>query len=167
MRKFIYLWLNGELQYRLRCRAVEEISTRLITQLKSFISIEFARKQRAINCFKLWKATKFRLILLYTSPVVVKSVSIHTPFEFILKRRVYRHFLTLHVIIRILSSQDFDNCLPYAQDLICFFIKTFIKLYSTMCLIMSIVFYISPMTSKNSVHLITLVLSNLKTICKC
>lgn len=37
--------------------------------------------------------------------------------------------MTLHVIIRILSSQDLNNYLNYAQDLILFFIKIFIKIY--------------------------------------
>lgn len=39
--------------------------------------------------------------------------------------------MTLHVIVRILSSEDMilDEYLTYAQDLINFFIKTFIKLY--------------------------------------
>jgi len=37
--------------------------------------------------------------------------------------------MTLHVIIRILSSEDLHQYLSYAQDLICFFIKTFIQLY--------------------------------------
>lgn len=66
MRKLIYLWLDGELHYRLQHRAVEEISIRLITQLKPSIPVEFARKPRAMNCVKLWKATEYRLIVLYT-----------------------------------------------------------------------------------------------------
>lgn len=42
---------------------------------------------------------------------------------------MYIHFITLHVIMRILSSKDLHEYLTYAQDLIQFFIKTFIKLY--------------------------------------
>lgn len=120
MRKLMYLWLDGELHYRLQSKAVEEISTRLVKQLKSSIPMEFARKPREINCVKLWKATEYRMILLYTGPLAFKSI---------LKKNVYINFLTLHVIIRILCSQDLNGYLTYAQDLILFFIKTFIKLY--------------------------------------
>lgn len=67
MRKLINLWLSGKLDYRLQHRSVEEISTRLITLLKPAIPVEFARKPRALNCVKLWKATEYRLILLYGS----------------------------------------------------------------------------------------------------
>lgn len=116
MRKLMYLWLHGELHYRLQHRAVEKISTRLETQLKPSIPIEFARKPRAIDCIKLWKATEFRLILLYIGPLAFKSV---------LKKNTYIYFLTLHVIIRILSSQYFNEYLSYAQDLVLFFIKIF------------------------------------------
>lgn len=120
MRKLLNLWLHGELQYRLQHRAVDEISTRLITILKPSIPIEFARKSRRLDCVKLWKATEFRLILLYTGPLAFKSI---------LKKSVYLHFMALHIIVRILCSEDLHEHLSYAQDLICFFIKTFIKLY--------------------------------------
>lgn len=48
MRKLIYLWLDGELHYRLQYKTIEEISTRLETQLKPAIPVEFARKPRAM-----------------------------------------------------------------------------------------------------------------------
>lgn len=120
VRKLLYSWLGGELRYyRLQHRAVDEISLRLI-QLKPFIPVEFARKPRHLNCIKLWKATEYRLLLLYTGPLAFKSL---------IKKNVYVHFMTLHVIMRILSSEDLHEYLNYAQDLIEFFIKTFIKLY--------------------------------------
>ncbi|XP_039309950.1 uncharacterized protein LOC113004041 [Solenopsis invicta] len=87
MRKIIYLWLSGKLDYRLQNRAVEEISTHLTTLLKPAIPVEFARKPRTLNCVKLWKATEYRLILLYTGPLAFKSI---------LKKNVYINFMTLH-----------------------------------------------------------------------
>ncbi|XP_036151365.1 uncharacterized protein LOC114255611 isoform X1 [Monomorium pharaonis] len=74
MRKLINLWLNGDLHYRLPHRAVKEISTRLLTQLKPSIPSEFSRKPRGMDCVKLWKATEYRLILLYTGPLAFKSI---------------------------------------------------------------------------------------------
>lgn len=120
MRRLIYLWLDGELHYRLPHKAVENISIRLITQLKPSIPLEFARKPRKLDYFKLWKATEYRLILLYTGPVAFKCI---------LKKNMYLHFVTLHVIIRILSCKDLFQYLAYAQDLVLFFIKTFKTLY--------------------------------------
>jgi len=120
VRKLIYLWFDGELHYRLQSKAVEIISTRLLTQLKPSIPVEFARKPRPMNCVKLWKATEYRLILLYTGPLAFKSI---------LQKNVYTNFMVLHVIVRILSSQDLNEYLSYAQDLILFFIKTFMRLY--------------------------------------
>jgi len=46
-----------------------------------------------------------------------------------LKKKMYFHFLTLHVIVRILSSQELNEYLTYAQELILFFIKMFKRLY--------------------------------------
>jgi len=88
--------------------------------LKPSIPAEFARKSRKLDCVKLWKATEYRLILLYTGPLTFKSV---------LKKNVYLNFLILHVIVNILSSQELHEHLMYAQELILFFIITFKKLY--------------------------------------
>lgn len=44
MRKLMYLWLNGELYYRLQHRAIEEISTRLTTQFKPSIPVSIRKK---------------------------------------------------------------------------------------------------------------------------
>ncbi|KYN01704.1 hypothetical protein ALC62_07533 [Cyphomyrmex costatus] len=83
--------------------------------------VEFARKPRSLDCVKLWKATEYRLILCYTGPLAFKSK---------LKKNVYFNFLSLHVIVRILSSPECnEDLLIYAQELILFFIKTFKKLY--------------------------------------
>lgn len=119
MRKLIYLWLDGDLHFRMQHRAVKEISTRLI-QLKPSIPSEFVRKPRGMDCIRLWKATEYRLILLYTGPVAFKSI---------LKTNVYTHFMIFHVIIRLMSSKNLREYLSYAQELVFFFIKTFIKLY--------------------------------------
>jgi len=48
MRKLLNLWLHGEVRYRLQYKAVDDISTRLITQLKPSIPIEFSRKPRRL-----------------------------------------------------------------------------------------------------------------------
>ncbi|KYM95855.1 hypothetical protein ALC62_13489, partial [Cyphomyrmex costatus] len=120
VRKLLNLWLYGDLRYRLQHRAVNDFSECLFTQLKRYVPAEFARKPRKLDCIKLWKATEYRLILLYTGPLAFKSI---------LKKNIYYHFLIMHVIVRILSSEELHEYLTYAQDLILFFVKTFIELY--------------------------------------
>lgn len=74
MRKMLYLWLEGNSHYRLAHRDVEKISTCLITEIKPSIPTDFARKPQEMNCIKMWKATEYRLILLYTGPLAFKSI---------------------------------------------------------------------------------------------
>lgn len=67
------------------------------------------------------KGTEFRTFVLYTGPVVLKSV---------LDTDKYVNFLTLHVAITILSnSKHMELYLDYAKLLLKYFVKTFIILY--------------------------------------
>jgi len=69
---------------------------------------EFARKPRSLSFIKLWKATEFRNLLLYTSPIA---------FKFFLRKDLYNHFLVLRVAIRILCPLKLRNFIDYAHDL--------------------------------------------------
>lgn len=73
MRKLLYLWLTGDVRHCLQCKVVDEISLHLI-KLKPFIPVEFARKPRHLKYIKLFKATEYRLLLLYTGPLAFKSL---------------------------------------------------------------------------------------------
>lgn len=91
MRKLIYLWLDGDLHFRMQHRTVKEISTRL-TQLKPSIPLEFVRKPRGMDCMRLWKATEYRLILLYTRPVAFKSIlrtNVYTFYDITRDNKIY------------------------------------------------------------------------------
>lgn len=121
MRRMLNLLLNGDLQYRLPHIEVERISSRLINEVEPYIPIEFARKPRSLKFIKLWKATEFRQILLYTGPVVLRS----------LRSDIYNHFLTLHVAVRIMSDEKCHEFLDYAQELVEHFILSFAILYGT------------------------------------
>ncbi|XP_036145352.1 uncharacterized protein LOC105830224 [Monomorium pharaonis] len=99
---------------------IEKISNEL-EHLRSYIPREFVRKPRSLKYVKLWKATEHRQLLLYTGPIVLKSV---------LSKDAYKHFLSLHVAIRILCNEDTKNAYAeYAQTLLKHFVKSFIKLY--------------------------------------
>ncbi|XP_071139291.1 uncharacterized protein [Mytilus edulis] len=85
---------------------------------------EFARQPRSLYYMDKWKATEFRQFVLYTGPLVMRSV---------VTERVYNHFLTLTVAMSILLEPDdnFRNAhLDYARELLVYYVKTAPILYS-------------------------------------
>lgn len=64
-----------------------------LTKVHDYIPYEFTRKCRDVT--EQWKATEYRLALLYIGPIVLKSI---------LNKQQYKHFLKLSIAIRILCS---------------------------------------------------------------
>lgn len=117
-----YGWIFGKPPHKLRASSINKISDNLQV-LKKYIPCEFARKTRSINECKRFKATEFRLFLLYTGPIVLKKV---------IPLKEYNNFLTLSLASSILISNyytKFENYISYAEDLIKYFIKNSIKIY--------------------------------------
>jgi len=74
MRKLLKLWLSkGPVSVRLPSKQVSKV-TELLLSLKPCIPIEFVRKPRSLIKISRWKATEFRQFVLYTGPVVLKTV---------------------------------------------------------------------------------------------
>lgn len=118
-RKLFNLWVHGNTRC-LQYHDIERISVEL-QNIKHFTPKEFARKPRSLKYLKMWKATEYRQILLYTGPIVLKSI---------LSQDNYNHFISLHVTIRILCNENLKNSyLKYAETLIKHFIESFGKLY--------------------------------------
>lgn len=113
------LWCDGKPPSKLCSKQISDISFSLTSQIVN-IPCEFNRKPRSLIVAKMWKATEFRQFLLYTGPVVLKSV---------LNYDRYMNFLTLHVAITILSSSKYIQMIDYADSLLQYFVKTFIILY--------------------------------------
>lgn len=80
----------------------------------------FVRKPRSLRLVRLWKATEFRNVLLYTGPIAFKSF---------LHKDLYNHFIMLHVAIRILNSSKLRDFIDYAHELLQHFVSTFKLLY--------------------------------------
>ena len=119
MRKLLWAWIRGPLE-RLQSKLVTEISSRLL-QLKVSFPDEFSRKPRGLDELSRWKPTKLRSFLLYSGPVVLAKL---------LPKKLYTHFLTLHLAIRILLSPDLLQV--YGNDahrLLESFVKNALKLY--------------------------------------
>ncbi|XP_071578181.1 uncharacterized protein [Temnothorax nylanderi] len=70
MRKLLYLWLSKSIQpYSLNAQSIQRLSN-LFENIASFVPNEFSRKPRSLQLVKYFKATEYRLLLLYTGPVV-------------------------------------------------------------------------------------------------
>ncbi|KAJ8965652.1 hypothetical protein NQ317_010639 [Molorchus minor] len=81
---------------------------------------EFARQPRKISKCKEFKATEFRLYLLYIGPIVLKDI---------LPQPAYQHFLCLTVAIRILCDDNLLHLIDYAESLLLFFVEKFADIY--------------------------------------
>jgi len=120
-KKLISLWLNtGPTNVRLPSWKIKNITSSL-NKIKKCITNDFARKPRAIEEFKRYKATEFRQFLLYTGPVVLKNI---------LPEDCYQHFMVFSVSLRILlSSKQSSKYLCYAQKLLEYFVERFQQIY--------------------------------------
>lgn len=122
MKKLIWLWMNGPIanKCRIGACAVQLISESLIN-LKNHLPREFNRKGRPLSEVERWKATEFRQFLMYTGPVVLKSL---------LSLTTYKHFLLLYVGILCLSCDFlFEAYRNYAGEILCLFVQQFGHFY--------------------------------------
>lgn len=88
---------------------------------RKHIPNEFSRKPRTVDCVKFWKATEFRLILLYTGPILLKNK---------LSVQQYEHFLCLSIAIRILCSKTLiGRYIEYAKSLLYYFVEKYKLIY--------------------------------------
>lgn len=73
MKRMLQFWTVGSIDVRLKPSQLLEMSN-LLNGLKSDIPKEFARKPRPLTEIDKWKATELRQFLLYTGPVVLRSI---------------------------------------------------------------------------------------------
>ena len=122
VKRILVFLIRGPSKCKLLQRQQLELSERLLS-LKGSMPGEFARQPRALDELDRWKATEYRQFLLYTGPVVLRSV---------LPKPLYSHFLTLTVSMSILLESDTEKrneYLDYARDLMIHFVDASIDLY--------------------------------------
>ena len=89
--------------------------------LAQYIPSDFSRKCRSAHEVLRWKATEFRLFLLYLGPLVLSNI---------LPLPLYNHFMLLNVALTILIDPVFSkNCLEYAHNLLVLFVNEGKRLY--------------------------------------
>jgi len=76
IKKLVCLWLyKGAKQIFLSKQLVNELNV-IHLNLRNCVTCDFPRKPRSLDEFFDWKATKFRMFVLYTGPVILKKVLI-------------------------------------------------------------------------------------------
>ncbi|CAN7943221.1 unnamed protein product [Ixodes pacificus] len=118
--KLLRLWLKGDSRCRLGTAARDAISLANL-EIERYVCSDFGRKPRSLLDLDRWKAVEFRLLVLYTGPIVLYS-RVPDPFFF--------NFMTLHAAITILCSPKL--CLEYvdySEQLLVHFVETYISLY--------------------------------------
>ena len=124
VKRLLLLWMKGPLQCRLGGQAKTFISECLLS-MRCHIPQEFARKPRALSETERWKATEFRLFLLYTGPVALKDK---------IAKELYDNFLLLSVAIHLLTNPTSATSVPlcdYAHSLLVLFVQHFSQLYGS------------------------------------
>ncbi|XP_071579761.1 uncharacterized protein [Temnothorax nylanderi] len=120
MKKLLVLWLRGRRDCRLTAMKIEQLSDFLVT-LSTWIPEEFQRKCRSLKEFEHWKATEFRLFLLYIGPAALRTI---LPLDH------YIHFNAFNCAMRILCHLvDCFRNNQYAQDLLKYFVRECKTLY--------------------------------------
>lgn len=117
VKRILSFLKSGPSQCRLSGQQLDILSGKL-SALNGKMPREFARQPRSLYYLDRWKATELRQFLLYTGPLVLRSV---------VSNQVYKHFLSLTVAMSILleSDEDFRNeHLSYARELLKYFVKT-------------------------------------------
>ncbi|CAH0551339.1 unnamed protein product [Brassicogethes aeneus] len=120
VKRQLQFWVQGKCNIRLKPPLLKEAESR-ISSFRNLFLQEFSRKARSLSEVDRWKATEFRVFLLYTGGVVMKDL---------LAENIYRHFLCLIVAIRILVDENklktYGN---YANELLLFFVKKYGSIY--------------------------------------
>lgn len=122
MKTLIMFWIGKKGNNRFKL--INDYNIKLISKImkifRKYISEEFCRLPRSIEDVEHWKATEFRQFLLYTGPVALKGK---------LPKMQYKHFLCLHIAIRILCSSKCIRLNAYARSLIRYFVEKYKKIY--------------------------------------
>ncbi|XP_053594757.1 uncharacterized protein LOC128667673 [Microplitis demolitor] len=130
MKKLLLIWvqlLKGSDQNEDKKFAT---FNKFFMSLSSSIPSDFVRKPRCLKEVNRWKATEFRLFLLYLGPVVLRSI---------LPQALLIHFNVLNCAIRILCDpKEYRKNDVYANELLVYFVETMKTLYGEVSLICNV-----------------------------
>lgn len=119
VRKLILLWMKGPNTISYPSWKIKEISS-YIQIIKNKMPSDFARKPRNLDEVHKWKATEFRMFLLYYGIIVTKPA---------LKDQHWNNFFNLSISMIILLNPDHSKYLNIARELLDIFVKDFEIIY--------------------------------------
>ena len=119
-KRLLVLWREGPLPHRLSAGKISIIS-QFHQAIRQYIPLDFNRKPRGLDELRMWKATEFRLFLMYTGPIIMKNV---------LDEKKYEHFLSLSIGICILFNENLSDHRRYGAELLKYFVEQAVTLYS-------------------------------------
>lgn len=101
-----------------------------LTSLRDHIPIEFARKPRTLRELDRWKATEFRMFLLFIGPVILSSY---------VDTNIYNNFMLLFSGIAILVSPTLSSLhWQYSETLLQMFVTHFGQIYGKGALVYNV-----------------------------
>ncbi|KAL2102150.1 hypothetical protein ACEWY4_001318 [Coilia grayii] len=113
-KKLLTTWSRGKTKHRLSQALLREVNERLL-DLRRYIPDVFARKCRGLDDLERWKATEFRMFMLYTGKIVLKGI---------LPDEMYHHFMAFSVAMCILVSPHLTkNHSTYAHELLTYVVE--------------------------------------------
>ncbi|XP_032682276.1 uncharacterized protein LOC116849334 [Odontomachus brunneus] len=120
MKRLLLFWIRGPKNCRLSKNNQKYLSDTIVAT-KCSIPSEFSRLPRSLAEVDKWKATEFRLFLLYIGPVILKPL---------MSSVYYTHFLTLSIAIRLLCDPNVCMTLnEYSDQLLKYFVNKYKTLY--------------------------------------
>lgn len=99
VKKFLTVFYEGKRPHKLAPKHIALISRKII-EYKYCVPSDFNRKCRPMNRLKFWKATEFRLFILYLGPFVLYKI---------LDKQRHEHFMLLHTAVYILATAWKDS----------------------------------------------------------
>ena len=124
MKRLLNIWLGKDniFNHRVyRIRNTREMNSRIDVLSKSIPSNIFARRPRKIDHISFWKATEYRLFLLYTGHIILKDL---------LPTTYYNNCMCLSCSMLILINPNTNSDeIAYAQKLLCYFVNECESLY--------------------------------------
>ena len=129
MKKLLLLWIDNMGKSKAALKKIAAFNTFYSSFAKSTVA-EFSRRPRTLEELARWKATEFRLFLLYLSPMVL---------PYLLTETQIIRFNALNCAVRILCDpREFLRNNKYAADLMIYFVENMKLLYGEGTLIYNV-----------------------------
>jgi hypothetical protein len=122
MKRLIICWTKGPKAIKMSVSQKSDVNSRLLC-FRSVVTKEFSRKPRPLTDVAHWKATEFRLFLVYSGYFVLLNN---------LKDILFDHFMCLSVAVSILLSDHLSTDPTYRQfahELLLHFVSKSSELY--------------------------------------